>query len=323
MHYRTLGKTGLEVSEIGYGAWGVGKSMWIGAEDEESLKALNAAIDQGLNFIDTALGYGDGHSERLVGQVVRSRSERVYVATKVPPKNRQWPARPGVPAREAFPADHVIACAEQSLRNLGLETVDVLQFHVWSDEWVGAGDWLDAVQRLKEQGKIRFFGVSINDHQPDSALRLVESGNVDTVQVIYNIFDQSPEDRLFPMCQQHNVGVIVRVPLDEGGLTGTVTPDTVFPDGDFRNNYFRGERKREVYEHVQRIVADLGISLDQLPEVALRYTLSHPAVSTVIPGMRTVRHVERNCAIGDGRGLPPEQVQRLKAHRWVRNFYSD
>ncbi|HEY8424444.1 MAG TPA: aldo/keto reductase [Limnochordales bacterium] len=323
MHYRTLGRTGLQVSEIGFGAWGIGKGMWVGADDDESLRALHRAIDLGVNFIDTALVYGDGHSERLVGQVVRSRSEPVYVATKVPPKNGQWPARPGVPADEVFPAEHVVACAEQSLRNLGLDTIDVLQFHVWSDEWVGQGSWQEAVARLKEQGKIRFFGISINDHEPHNALRLIETGLVDTVQVIYNIFDQSPEDQLFPACQAHNVGVIVRVPLDEGGLTGRITPETTFPEGDWRHRYFRGERKREVYERVLRIVDDLGITLERMPEVALRFTLSHPAVSTVIPGMRSVRNVEANCRVGDGKGLPPEQVQRLRAHRWVRNFYAD
>ncbi|WP_324718065.1 aldo/keto reductase [Carboxydochorda subterranea] len=323
MHYRTLGKTGLRVSEIGFGAWGIGKSMWVGAEDAESIRALNRAIDLGLNFIDTALAYGDGHSERLVGQVVRQRSGPIYVATKVPPKNGEWPARPGVPAGEVFPGAYVVDCAERSLRNLGLETIDVLQLHVWSDEWVGQGDWLDAVQRLKAQGKIRFFGISINDHQPDNALRLIETGVVDTVQVIYNIFDQSPEDRLFPACQRHNVGVIVRVPLDEGGLSGRITPDTTFPPGDWRNDYFRGDRKRQVYERVQRILRDLAITAEQLPEVALRFTLSHPAVSTVIPGMRSVAHVERNVSAGDGKGLPPEQLRKLKAHRWIRNFYGD
>ena len=321
MQYRTLGRTGLRVSEIGYGAWGIGKSGWVGADDDESLRALRRAIDLGLTFIDTALGYGDGHSERLVGQVVRDHSQPIYVATKVPPKNGQWPARAGVPASEAFPRDHVIACTERSLRNLGLEAIDVQQFHVWSDEWVGQGDWLEAIELLKEQGKIRFFGVSINDHQPDNALTLLDTGVVDTVQVIYNIFDQSPEDHLFPACQRHDVGVIVRVPLDEGGLTGTVTPETTFPEGDFRASYFAGDRKRAVFERVQAIVADLGIPLDEAAEIALRYTLSHPAVSTVIPGMRSVRNAERNCAIGDGRGLTPEQVGTLKAHRWVRSYY--
>jgi len=321
MNYRTLGKTGLQVSEVGYGAWGIGKTSWIGASDDESTKALHKSIDLGLNFIDTALGYGEGHSERLVGQVVKERSETIYVATKIPPKNRQWPAQAGVPAEETFPADHVIACTEQSLKNLGMDTIDVQQFHVWSDEWVDQGDWLEAVQKLKEQGKIRYFGVSINDHQPENAIKLIKTGIVDTVQVIYNIFDQSPEDRLLPVCEEHHVGVIVRVPLDEGGLTGQITPNTTFNEGDFRNGYFRGDRKQEVYERVQKITSDLQISVDQMAETALRYILSHSAVSTVIPGMRSIRNVERNCQVGDGSGLPKDQVEKLKAHRWVRNFY--
>ena len=321
MNYRTLGKTALRVSEIGYGAWGIGKTAWIGATDDESLRALNRSIELGLNVIDTALGYGDGHSEKLVGQVVREHNEPIYVATKIPPKNYEWPARSGVRAEETYPAEHVIACTEQSLRNLGLDTIDVQQFHVWSDEWVGQGDWLEGVRKLKEQGKIRFFGVSINDHQPNNAIELIKTGLVDTVQVIYNIFDQSPEDALLPACQAHNVGVIVRVALDEGGLTGTITPETTFAEGDFRGGYFRGDRKQQVYERVQRITADLGIDSSQMAETALRYVLSHPAVSTVIPGMRSVRNVERNMRVGDGHGLPQEQVEKLKAHRWIRNFY--
>jgi aryl-alcohol dehydrogenase-like predicted oxidoreductase len=321
MNYRSLGRTGLKVSEIGFGAWGIGKSMWIGASDEESLRALRRSIDLGLNFIDTALGYGEGHSEQLVGRVVRERSETIYVATKIPPKNLVFPSRSGTPVAEAFPSDHVIRCTEESLRNLGLETIDVQQFHVWSDEWVGQGDWLDAIQKLKQQGKVRYFGVSINDYQPENAIKLIESGVLDTVQVIYNIFEQNPEENLFPVCQRENIGVIVRVALDEGGLTGKITPDTTFAEDDFRANYFRGDRKQQVYERAKRIVSDLAISLDQLPETALRYVLSHPAVSTVIPGMRSVQNVERNCQVGDGRGLPKEGLQKLTAHRWSRNFY--
>ncbi|UUZ81439.1 aldo/keto reductase [Paenibacillus sp. P26] len=321
MNYRTLGKTGLSVSEIGYGAWGIGKSDWIGANDEDSLRALHKSIDLGLTFIDTALGYGNGHSESLVGQVVRERPESIAVATKIPPKNYQWPARPGVPAEETFPAEHVISCTEQSLRNLGLDTIDVQQFHVWNDDWVDQGDWLEAVRKLKEQGKIRFFGVSINDHQPGNAIKLIRSGVVDTVQVIYNIFDQSPEDELFPACLEHNVGVIVRVPFDEGGLTGRINEETTFPEGDFRNSYFRGDRKREIAERNRAIAGDLGLELDRMPEVALRYVLSHPAVSTVIPGMRSIRNVESNCAVSDGTKLSGEQLAVLRKHRWVRNFY--
>ena len=319
MNERRLGRTGLMVSEIGYGAWGIGGSMWLGAEDQESLKALHRAVDLGVNFIDTALVYGNGHSEQLVGKVVRERDERIVVASKVPPKNRMWPAPDGIDPDEAFPAEWVRRCTERSLSNIGLDFIDVQQFHVWSDEWVGRGTWLEAVQALKDEGKVRFFGVSINDHQPANAVKLIETGVVDTVQVIYNVFEQAPEDALFAACERADVGVIARVPLDEGGLTGRIGPGTTFPEGDFRNDYFSGDRSVEhVDEHVRAILDDLGIEREQLPEVALRYVLSHPAVSTVIPGMRSVHNVERNAAIGDGRGLPGDQVRALKAHRWDR-----
>jgi aryl-alcohol dehydrogenase-like predicted oxidoreductase len=321
MNRRRLGRTGIEVSEIGYGAWGIGGSKWMGAQDEESLRALNTAIDLGINFIDTALGYGDGHSEELVGRVARERSEDVYVSSKIPPKNGLWPAPEGIDPEEAFPREHVIACTERSLRNTGLDVLDVQQFHVWSDDWVGRGSWAEAIEQLKSEGKIRAFGVSINDHQPANAIELIESGLVDTVQVIYNVFDQSPEDELLPACAEHDIGVLARVPLDEGALTGRIGPDTGFPDGDFRNDYFRDGRREEVDERVRAILEDLAIERDALAETALRYILSHDAVSTVIPGMRSVRNVERNAALGDGRGLPDEQVQALKRHRWVRNFY--
>ncbi len=321
MHNRRLGKTGLDVSEIGYGAWGIGQSMWIGADDDESLRALDRAIDLGLNFIDTALAYGNGHSEQLVGRTVKRRSETVHVATKIPPKNLRWPASPDDHADAAFPGDHIRSCTETSLRNLGTETIDVQQFHVWHDAWLEQGDWLETVEALKQEGKIRSFGVSINDHAPETALELVRSGHVDTVQVIFNVFDQSPADELFPAVKEHDLGVLARVPLDEGGLTGRITPDTEFPEGDFRHDYFQGDRKQEVFERAQAIARDLGIALDDLPETALRYILSFDAVSTVIPGMRSIRNVERNMAVGDGNGLPPEQVEQLKAHRWLRDWY--
>ena len=322
MNYRKLGRTGLEVSEIGYGAWGIAGDAWLGAKDEESLKALNRAVDLGLNFIDTALAYGEGHSERLVGKILAERSETIHVATKVPPKNLQWPAPAGLHPDEVFPGDYVRECTEQSLKNLGVEALDVQQFHVWQDEWMGEGDWQEAVEDLKREGKIRSFGVSINDHQPANAVRLIETGLVDTVQVIHNVFDQSPEDELFPACQERGVGVIVRVPFDEGALTGNITPETEFDEGDFRNHYFRDDRKQEVQQRVRAIISELGAGEDQIAEIALRYILSHPAVSTVIPGMRSVRNVERNMRVGDGEGLPEDQVRLLKNHRWVRNFYA-
>jgi aryl-alcohol dehydrogenase-like predicted oxidoreductase len=321
MRYRKLGRTGIEVSEIGYGAWGIGGSQWGGADDDESIQALHHAIDLGVNFIDTALAYGGGRSEQLVGHVVRERPETVYVATKVPPRNRIWPAPAGVPLEEAFPTGYVSECAERSLGNLGMETVDLLQLHVWNDEWADRAELHAEIDRLRSAGKIRFFGISINDHQPANGLRLVEGGRVDTVQVIYNVFDQSPEDELFPACRANGVGVIARVPLDEGGLTGRIGPGTEFTGDDFRAGYFRGDRKREVQERVTAIASDLGIGEDRLAETALRFVLSEPAVSTVIPGMRSLRNVDRNVAVSDGGELSADQREKLRAHRWVRNFY--
>jgi aryl-alcohol dehydrogenase-like predicted oxidoreductase len=265
VNQRSLGRSGLQVSEIGYGAWGIGKSMWLGAEDDESLAALNRAIDLGVTLIDTALGYGEGHSEQLVGRVVRERSEDIVVASKIPPKNMTWPAPDGIDPEEAFPAEWVRRCTERSLSNLGLDTIDVQQFHVWSDEWVGRGTWLEGVEAMKSEGKIRAFGVSINDHQPANAIKLIESGAVDTVQVIYNVFDQSPEDELLDACAEHGIGVLARVPFDEGSLTGAIGPDTEFPEGDFRNRYFRDDRRQQVDERVRAILDDLGISRESCP----------------------------------------------------------
>ncbi|MGW6159367.1 aldo/keto reductase [Streptomyces sp. NPDC055144] len=320
MRYRELGRSGISVSEIGYGAWGIGASGWVGATEDESVRALHRAVDLGVNFIDTARGYGE--SERIVGRVVRERAgDEVLVATKVPPKNRIWPAPDGVDPAEAFPGAHIRESVETSLRVSGLDHFDVVQFHVWSDEWLGRGDWLQTVEELKKEGKIRLFGVSVNDHQPDNALALVRSGAVDTVQVIYNIFDQAPADALLPACEEHGVGVIVRVALDEGGLTGRITAGTTFPEGDFRARYFRDDRPAQVERKVAAIVADLGIAPDEIAEHALRFVLSSPAVSTVIPGMRTVRNVERNTALSDGRPLTADQLAVLAGHRWQRNFY--
>ncbi len=321
MRYRELGRSGLRVSEIGYGAWGIGASGWVGASEDESVRALHRAVDLGVNLIDTARGYGE--SERIVGRVVRERAgDDILVATKVPPKNRTWPAPDGVDPADAFPGDHIRRSLETSLRTSGLDHFDVLQFHVWSDEWMGRGDWLETVADLKAEGKIRLFGVSINDHQPDNALALVRSGVADTVQVIHNIFDQAPAESLFPACQEHGVGVIVRVALDEGGLTGAITAGATFPEGDFRNRYFRGDRPAQVEQRVRALTADLGIEVADLAETALRYVLTAPAVSTVIPGMRTVRNVDRNTAVSDGRLLSADRLALLAGHRWQRNFYS-
>lgn len=323
MRYRQLGRTGIEVSEIGYGAWGIGGKMWLGGSDDESIAALRRAFELGLNFIDTALVYGEGHSEELVGQVIRdAAAPDIYVASKVPPKNRLWPARPGIGIEETFPYDYILSCTEESLRNLKREYLDLQQLHVWNPEWLHRDEWRRAFEDLKKSGKVKNVGVSINDHQPDSALELIRTGLVDTVQVIYNIFDQAPEVQLFPLALELGVGVLARVPLDEGSLSGTITEQTTFEAGDFRGRYFRGDRKREVVEHVKALKQDLAAINEPLPEIALRYCLSDPAVSTVIPGMRKIKNVEANCAASDAGPLPVGVLAILKKHAWDRNYYA-
>ena len=317
MNYRTLGRTGLKVSEIGYGAWGIGAKQWIGATDDESARALDRSIDLGLNFIDTALAYGDGHSEQVVGQVVRRRKEKVFVATKIPPKNRTWPARDHYALDEVFPADYVREYTEISLKNLGIQTMDLQQFHVWTDAWAADDRWQRAVAELKEQGLVRAIGISINRWQPANVLRALATGLIDAVQVVYNVFDQAPEDELFPECQRRNIAVIARVPFDEGSLTDTLTPETRWPEGDFRNIYFGGGNLENTLPRVAalRPLVPAGMTM---PELALRHILEHPAVSTVIPGMRKLRHVEANLAASDGRRLPSSLVRELRGHRWDR-----
>jgi aryl-alcohol dehydrogenase-like predicted oxidoreductase len=322
MRYRTLGRTDLEISEVGYGAWGIGGKQWKGGTDDESLSALSRALELGLNFIDTALAYGDGHSEKLVGRVVKQAPHPVFVATKVPPMNRIWPATPGSNIRDVFPYEYIVRCTEESLRNLEVETIDLQQLHVWDPGWIDRDEWKRAFEDLKRDGKIRFVGVSINDHQPDSAIGVVASGLIDSVQVIYNIFDQSPEQRLFPAVQKHDVGVIARVPFDEGSLTGAITENSQFEGDEFRAFYFRGERRRQVVEKVSALQTELEGVTGTLPEVALRFCLSHPAVSTVIPGMRRTRNVESNCSVSDAGPLEEAVIQKLRKHAWNKNFYS-
>ncbi len=319
MKQRILGRTGIQVSELGYGAWGIGGNQWLGGSDDESMRALHQAMELGVNFIDTALAYGDGHSEKLVGKVVREGHHRIHLASKIPPKNRLWPAQPGVGIESVFPYEYILRCTEDSLRNLKVDTLDLQQLHVWNPEWFHRDEWRRAFEELKTAGKVRAVGVSINDHQPDSALELVQSGLVDTVQVIYNIFDQGPEENLFPLAQKMNVGVVARVPFDEGSLTGTITESSEVDPKEFRAFYFRGERKKQVVEHVAALERDLA---GPLAEIALRFTISHPAVTTTIPGMRSVRNVERNVAAVNKGPLDGPTLEILKRHAWDKNFYS-
>ncbi len=321
MRYRKLGRTGFEVSELGYGAWGIGGKQWLGSGDKQALAALHAALENGMNFFDTALAYGDGHSERLIGKLKGDCEVQIYIATKVPPKNQLWPARPGIPIEEVFSRDYIVECTDLSLKNLGVEVIDLQQLHVWNPEWIDSDEWRRGFEDIKTSGKVRAVGVSINDHQPDSALALIGTGLIDTVQVIYNIFDQSPEMHLFPLCREKNIGVIARVPFDEGSLTGQINEFTQFPDGDFRNLYFSGDRKKEVHDHVRAICEELQVPMEHISEVALRFCISDPAVSSVIPGMRRAERVSQNAAaIGQG-PLPPNTLEVMRRHAWVRNFY--
>jgi aryl-alcohol dehydrogenase-like predicted oxidoreductase len=321
MRYRRLGNTGIDVSEIGYGAWGIGGKQWLGGEDNESLNALRRSFELGVNFVDTALAYGDGHSEQLVGKAVKNAAAKIYLATKIPPKNRIWPATRDTPINDVFPYDYIIQCTEESLNNLGVEQIDLQQFHVWTDAWTKTQDWRRAIEDLKQSGKVRHFGVSISEHEPDSALEALRTGSIETVQVIYNIFDQTPEQHLFPLCQELNIGVLARVPLDEGGLTGTITPATEFKADEFRAHYFRGDRKQQVLEHVEKLKKDLAGVPGTLPEIALRFCLSHSAVSTVIPGMRRIQTVESSTGVSDLGPLPENVLAVLRKHAWFRNFY--
>jgi aryl-alcohol dehydrogenase-like predicted oxidoreductase len=323
MHFRKLGPTESEISEIGFGAWGIGGKQWQGGGDDESLAALRRALDLGVNFIDTALAYGDGHSESLISRVLKKTFHKVYVATKIPPKNGVWPASANTPISEVFPYAHIVESTERSLRNLGLQQIYLQQFHVWTDAWTGTDEWRRAIEDLRKSGKVRYFGVSVSEHEPDSALEALKTGYFTAVQVIYNIFDQSAEKNLFPLCREKRIGVLARVPLDEGALTGTMTEQTRFEPGDFRDHYFRGERKQEVVEHVSAIQRDLkAMSIGgSLAEVALRFCLSNKAVTSVIPGMRRVATVESSCRASTAGMLDSRTLSVLKRHVWDRNFY--
>ena len=315
MQYRSFGRTGWQVSEIGYGMWGM--AGWTGSDDDESRRSLDRAVELGCTFFDTAWAYGEGRSEQLLGELLARHDKRLYVATKIPPKNRKWPARDSYTLDEVFPADYIRECTEISLKNLGIATMDLQQFHVWTDAWAADDRWQRAVSELKEQGLVRAVGISINRWQPANVLQALATGLIDAVQVVYNVFDQAPEDELFPYCQRHNIAVIARVPFDEGSLTDTLTPDSRWPEGDFRNIYFQPENLRNTLARVAalRPVVPSGMSM---PELALRHILEHPAVSTVIPGMRKLRHVEQNLAVSDGRTLAPQIVSELRRHRWDR-----
>jgi aryl-alcohol dehydrogenase-like predicted oxidoreductase len=316
MKYRRFGRLGWQVGEVGHGMWGL--AGWTGRDDERTRAALRLAADLGCNFFDTALAYGDGVSERLLGELVRDRSAlRLFTATKVPPKDCRWPSRRGAALGDVFPPDHIRSCVEASLANLGLPALDLIQFHVWEDDWADDPAWQRAADDLRRQGLVRGVGISVNRWEPANVLRTLRTGLIDAVQVIYNVFDQAPEDELFPLCRELDVAVIARVPFDEGTLTGTLTPDSRWPEGDWRNTYFNPANLAASVERADRLrpLVPAGATL---AGTALRFVLSNPDVAAVIPGMRKPEHVRSNLAAADAGPLPPDLLARLRQHRWDR-----
>ena len=316
MRYRAFGRTGWNVSDIGYGLWGM--SGWSGSDDQQSAAALQHSADAGCTFYDSAWGYGSGKSDRLLGDLLaKNPGRRLYAASKIPPANFKWPALPSYSYAEVFSPEHVIRFAELIRKSLATDAIDLLQFHVWQDAWADEPDFRNTVQKLKRDGIIRAFGLSLNRWEPANGLRAIRTGLVDAVQVIYNIFDQAPEDELFPLCREMNIGVIARVPLDEGSLGGNMTVDTKFPEGDWRGHYFCAENLVPTIERVERLkkVVPEGMTL---PEMAIRFVLSHPVVSTTIVGMRELEHVAANVSYSDKGPLPADLIAELRAHRWDR-----
>lgn len=316
MKYRRFGKTGWMVSEIGYGMWGM--AGWTDSNDRESRESLQVAVDLGCNFFDTAFAYGNGHSEKLLGELVRANpGKRLYTATKVPPKNLQWPSRREYSLDDCFPPQHIEDYVHRSLENLSLDALDLIQLHTWEDSWLKDDRWLETLSGLKRQGLVRAFGISINRWEPWNGVEAVRTGVIDSVQVIYNIFDQNPEDELFPACREKDVAVIARVPFDEGSLTGNLTRDSKWPEGDWRNTYFVPENLNSTLDHVDalRPLVPTGITL---PEMAMRFILMNPVVSTVIPGMRKPQHVRGNVAASEADPLPGPLYAELQKHRWDR-----
>ena len=316
MRHRTFGRLGWQVSELGYGMWGL--AGWTGSDDAESIESLQVAVDSGVDFFDTAFAYGDGHSERILGRLLQANAgKRLYVATKIPPKNRIWPSKRGFALRDVFPGDYIREYVERSLENLGVETIDLMQFHVWEDAWADDQEWQDVVADIKHEGLVTAFGISVNRWEPWNGLRTLRSGVIDAVQVIYNIFDQAPEDELFPLCRELGIAVIARVPFDEGSLTGTLTKDSTWPEDDWRSKYFTAENLIPTVERVDRIRRDVPDG-STLPDAALRFILSNPDVSTVIPGMRKTKNVRANIASANKGALASDVRERLARHRWDR-----
>ena len=316
MKYRRFGRIGWQLSEVGYGMGGMGG--WTGSDDEESMTSLQRSVELGCNFFDTAWGYGDGHSEGLLGQLVRANpKKKLYTATKMPPRNMIWPSRREFSLEDCFPPDHIEEYVHKSLKNAGLDCFDLMQFHTWEDSWLKDDRWVVKMDQLKSEGLFQAVGISINRWEPWNGVEAVRSGLIDAVQVIYNIFDQNPEDELLPACNEYYVGLIVRVPFDEGTLTGNLTKDSTWPEDDWRSTYFVAENLIPAVDRAE-FIKELVPDDMTMPEMAMRFILSNPSVSTIIPGMRKLRHVEANMAISDKGGLPADLHHQLKGHRWDR-----
>ncbi|MBT8183258.1 MAG: aldo/keto reductase [Eudoraea sp.] len=316
MIYRKFGRTGWQVSEIGYGMWGM--AGWKESDDLQSSKSLDLAVENGVTFFDTAWGYGEGHSEKLLGQLVKRHPEtKLYTASKIPPKNFKWPAKPEYSLEESYPYEHVTAYTEKTLKNLNLEQIDLMQLHTWDDGWTANEEWQRAVEDLRASGKIAAMGISLNRWEPENGIAALKSGHFDAVQVIYNIFDQAPEDALFPLCDKLNIAVIARVPFDEGTLTGNLTKETTFPDGDWRNTYFVPENLIASVDRADLLRPLIPEGMN-MAEMALRFITMNKTVSTIIPGMRKARNVLANTATSDGVGLSPDLYNKLRGHRWDR-----
>ena len=316
MEKRRFGRTNWEVSELGYGMWGL--ADWSGSDQNEVSRSLEMSVDLGCNFFDTAWGYGEGKSERILGELLkRHANKKLYAATKIPPKNFIWPSKSHFQLKDCFPASHIIEYTEISLKNLGVEQIDLQQFHVWEDAWADQDEWKNAIEKLTKEGKVAHWGVSVNRWEPNNCLKTIETGLISSVQVIYNIFDQNPEDELFPLCKKMDVGVIARVPFDEGSLTGLLTYETTFPADDWRSTYFVPENLISSVDHADALKPMVPANMD-MPEMALRFILSNPDVGTIIPGMRKIKHVQNNIGTSDGKGLSKELLDQLKDHRWER-----
>lgn len=323
MKYRTFGRLGWQVSEIGFGAWAIGGGAWVNQNDDDSIRALHKALDLGCNFIDTAQGYGDGRSERIIGQVLKERKgEKIYVATKVPPKPGAWPATPYCRIEERLPEEYLRERVEGSLKNLQTDCLDLLQIHTWTRAWNRNPTALEVLRQLQQEGKLRGIGISTPEPDQNSLIGLMRGGWLDAVQVIYNIFEQEPAAEFLPVAQEKNVGVIVRVAFDEGSLTGKFTEQTKFDSGDFRNGYFAGDRLARTVQRVGKIREAIGTAEPDVATAALKFALKPAAVSTVIPGMRNARQAEMNCGVSDQPPLSDTLELELRQHAWQRgNWY--